>query len=167
MKEACAGPLAEAKIAFFCSVASALEPFLWRFQTDAPMAPVLYRELFNVLVFMKRFIKRDLMDKATTPQQLSKLDVNSKESLKEPKDIDVGTEAESFLYKAGVSANEKLVFPKECRNFLVATVAKIFEKSSTSSDNACSMIYHDLPSYHDQCTINLKKEAGNISSNFI
>ena len=70
------------------------------------------------------------MDKATTPQQLSKLDVNSKESLKEPKDIDVGTEAESFLYKAGVSANEKLVFPKECRNFLVATVAKISEKSS-------------------------------------
>ena len=165
VKEACANPLAEAKIAFFCSVASALEPFLWRFQTDAPMAPVLYRELFNVLVFMKRFIKRDLMDKATTPQQLSKLDVNSKESLKEPKDIDVGTEAESFLYKAGVSANEKLVFPKECRNFLVATVAKIFEKSSTSSDNACSSIYST--SYHDQCTINLKKEAGNISSNFI
>ena len=34
------------------------------------------------------------------------------------------------MYKARVSANEKLVFPKECRNFLVATVAKIFEKSS-------------------------------------
>ena len=85
VKEACANPLAEAKIAFFCSVASALEPFLWRFQTDAPMAPVLYRELFNILlVLMKRFIKRDLMDKATTPQQLSKLDVNSKKSLKEP-----------------------------------------------------------------------------------
>ena len=69
------------------------------------------------------------MDKATTPQQLSKLDVNSKESLKEPKDIDVGTEAKSFLCKASVSANEKLVFRKECRDFLVATVAKIFEKS--------------------------------------
>ena len=31
------------------------------------------------------------MDKATTPQQPSKLDINSKESLKETKDIDVGT----------------------------------------------------------------------------
>ena len=103
MKEAFADPVAKAKIAFFCSVASALEPFLRRFQTDAPMAPFLHAELFNVLlVLMKRFIKRDLMDKATTPQQLSKLDVNSKESLKEPKDVDVGTEAISFLSKASV-----------------------------------------------------------------
>ena len=91
VKEACANSLAEAKIAFFCSVASALEPFLWRFQTDVPMAPFLHAELFNVLcVLMKRFIKRYLMDKATTAQQVSKLDVNSKESLKEPKDVDVG-----------------------------------------------------------------------------
>ena len=139
MKEACAGPLAEAKIAFFCSVASALEPFLWRFQTDAPMAPVLYRELFNVLVFMKRFIKRDLMDKATTPQQLSKLDVNSKESLKEPKDIDVGTEVKSFLCKASLSANEKLVFGKECWDFLVATIAKIFIKSPHRHKIMCAV----------------------------
>ena len=59
VKEACAGPLAEAKIAFFCFVASALEPFLWRFQTDAPMALFLHAELFNVLfILMKRFIKR-------------------------------------------------------------------------------------------------------------
>ena len=69
------------------------------------------------------------MDKATTPQQLNKLDVNSKESLKEPKNIDVGTEAKSFLCKASVSANEKLVFRKECWDYLVATVAKIFQKS--------------------------------------
>ena len=69
------------------------------------------------------------MDKATNPQHLSKLDVNSKESSKEPKDIDVGTEAKSFLCKASISANEKLVFQKECRIFFVATVAKIFEKS--------------------------------------
>ena len=70
------------------------------------------------------------MDKTTTPQQLSKLDIKSKESLKEPKDIDVATEAKKNLCKARVSANEKLVFWKECRDFLVATVTKIFEKSS-------------------------------------
>ena len=92
MKEACADPLAGAKMAFFCSVASALEAFLRRFQTDAPMAPFLHAELFNVLlVLMKRFIKRDLMDKATTPQQLSKPDINSNESFKEPKDVDFST----------------------------------------------------------------------------
>ena len=69
-----------------------------RFETDAPVAPFLQAESFNVLlVLMKTFIKRDLMDKGTTPQQLSKLDVNSKESLKEPKDIDAGTEAKIFV----------------------------------------------------------------------
>ena len=130
VKEASADPLAEAKIAFFCSLASALEPFLRRFQTDALMAPFLHAELFNVLlVLMKRVIKRDLMDKAITPQQLRKLDANSKGSLKEPKGIDVGTKAKSFLSRASISANEKLIFRKECRDFLVATVAEIFEKS--------------------------------------
>ena len=37
------------------------------------------------------------MDKTTTPQQLSELDIKSKESLKEPKDIDVVTEAKNFF----------------------------------------------------------------------
>ena len=50
------------------------------------------------------------MDKVTTLQQLSKLDVNSKESLEEPNDGDVGTEAKRFLSKASMSANEKPVF---------------------------------------------------------
>ena len=47
VKEACADPLAEAKIAFFCSEAkiaffcseaSAIEPFLWRFRPAAPIS---------------------------------------------------------------------------------------------------------------------------------
>ena len=79
------------------------------------------------------------MDKATTPQQLSKLDVNSKENLKEPKDIDVGTEAKSFLFKASVSANQKFVFRKECQALLVATVAKIFEKSPLCHKRVCAV----------------------------
>ena len=68
------------------------------------------------------------MDKATAPQQLSKLDVNSKESLKEPKDVDVGTEAKSFLNKGSVSAIEKLVFRKECRDFLWQLLQKYLRK---------------------------------------
>ena len=47
VKEACADPLAQAKIAFFyseakisffCSEASAIKPFLWRFQPAAPIS---------------------------------------------------------------------------------------------------------------------------------
>ena len=49
--------------------------------------------------------------------------------MKEAKDVDVGTDAKSFLSKASISANEKLVFRIECWDVFVATVAKIFEKS--------------------------------------
>ena len=49
--------------------------------------------------------------------------------MKEPNEVDVGTERKSFLSKASVSANEKLVFRKECLDFLVATVIKIFKES--------------------------------------
>ena len=65
------------------------------------------------------------MDKATTPQQLSKLDVNSKESLKEPLMLVL----KQIVFCARVMYQQKLVFRKECRDFLVATGAKIFEKS--------------------------------------
>ena len=83
---------------FFCFIASASEPFLQRFQTDTPIGPFLHADLFNVLlVLMKRFIKKDLIDKATAPQLLRKVDLNSKESLQESKDIDVGTEGKSFF----------------------------------------------------------------------
>ena len=49
--------------------------------------------------------------------------------MKEPKDVDVGTEVKNFWSKASVPAYEKLIFRKECRDFFVATTAKIFEKS--------------------------------------
>ena len=120
-------PLAEAKIAFFCSVASALEPFLWRFQTDAPMAPVLYRELFNILlVLMKRFIKRDLMDKATTPQQLSKLDVNSKKSLKEP--LIVVLKQKIFCTRLVYQQMRNLFFQRNVGTFLSQLLQKYLRK---------------------------------------
>ena len=41
IKEACEDPLTVTKLAFFISVAKQLQPFLLKFQTDAPMAPFL------------------------------------------------------------------------------------------------------------------------------
>ena len=59
VKKACADHLAEAKITFFCFVASASEPFLQKFQTDTLMGLFLNADLFNVLlVLMKRLIKK-------------------------------------------------------------------------------------------------------------
>ena len=41
IKEACEDPLTVTKLEFFISVAKQLQPFLLKFQTDAPMAPFL------------------------------------------------------------------------------------------------------------------------------
>ena len=130
VKEACSDPLSPAKIAFFSSVASVLEPFLRRFQTAAPFAPFLYAEIFNILqILMKRFIKSSIMDEATTPAALRKMDIASVKLHREPKDIDIGTAAKSLLANANVPATEKLAFRSECCKFLVAVVSKIFERS--------------------------------------
>ncbi|KAJ8965486.1 hypothetical protein NQ314_004073 [Rhamnusium bicolor] len=50
-------PLLPAKIAFFDMVASTLEPFLIKFQSDAPLAPFIYSELSILLVnLLQKFI---------------------------------------------------------------------------------------------------------------
>ena len=113
VKEACNGPLMEAKTSFFCSVASILEPFPHRFQTDAPIAPFLYSEIYCVLqVLMRRFIKRDVMDKATTPKKLNEIDINSSVNVRDPKDVDIRTQAKSYLRKANITRKEKQHFQK-------------------------------------------------------
>ena len=45
IKEACEDPLTVTKLEFFISVAKQLQPFLLKFQTDAPMAPFLGQSL--------------------------------------------------------------------------------------------------------------------------
>ena len=73
------------------------------------MAPFLYSEIYCVLqVLMRWFIKRDVMDKATTPKKLNKIDINSPENVCDPKDVDMGTQAKSYLRKGNITGEEKL-----------------------------------------------------------
>ena len=69
------------------------------------MAPFLYSEIYCVLqVFMRRFIKRDVMDK--------EIDINSPENVCDPKDVDIGTQAKSYLRKANITGKEKQNFKR-------------------------------------------------------
>lgn len=61
MKGFCSNELMPVKIAFFSSVASVLDPFFRRFQTNAPMGPFLYAEILNIIkTLMKCFIKKGI-----------------------------------------------------------------------------------------------------------
>ena len=78
---------------------------------------------------MRRFIKRDEMDKATTPKKLNEIDINSPENVCDQKDVDIGTQVKSYLRKANITGKEKQNFQKEYLEFLIATVSKIHERS--------------------------------------
>ncbi|KAJ8883747.1 hypothetical protein PR048_015601 [Dryococelus australis] len=55
-------PLLEAKLALFQTVARELEGFLTRFQSDAPLGPLLYESLCAVIKnTMTRFVKSDIL----------------------------------------------------------------------------------------------------------
>ena len=65
IKEACEDPLTVTQLEFFISVAKQLQPFLLKFQTDAPMAPFLGKLLKVVLLtLMSHFIKKDVLEQA-------------------------------------------------------------------------------------------------------
>ncbi|KAJ8678193.1 hypothetical protein QAD02_013980 [Eretmocerus hayati] len=56
--------LMPAKLSFCASVAAMMEPFLTEFQSDAPMAPFLYKELERMArTIMRRFVKREILEK--------------------------------------------------------------------------------------------------------
>ena len=96
------------------------------------MAPFLYSEVYCVLqVLMRWFIKRDVMDKATTPKKLNEIDINSPENVCDPKYVDIGTQAKSYLRKGSITRKEKQNFRKECLEFLIATVSETHERSPT------------------------------------
>ena len=100
VKEVCTDQLMPANIAVFNSVAFALEPFLCIFQTNAPMGPFLYVEVFNIIeVLMDGFIKKDVVAEAKTAKQLSEIDVSSNKVQLELSDLDVGVAANSFVAK--------------------------------------------------------------------
>ena len=47
----------------------------------------------------------------------------------DPNDVDIGTQAKSYLRKANITRKEKQNILKECIEFPIATVSKMHERS--------------------------------------
>ena len=128
-KDACADTLMLAKMRFFAFIASLMEPFLRKFQTDKPMVPFLRKNLERLIKsLLQKFVPETVIDKYDKPEKLSTLDLRNPENLLKIKNLnlDVGTEKEIRVSKA--SETEKVQFKKDCRNFLVALVEKLVER---------------------------------------
>ena len=68
-------PLTVTKLEFFISVAKQLQPFLLKFQTDAPMAPFLGQSLKDLLLtLMGRFTKKYVLEQTDSYPKLAALE---------------------------------------------------------------------------------------------
>ncbi|XP_055041587.2 uncharacterized protein [Misgurnus anguillicaudatus] len=90
-------PFILAKLHFFMSVSRSFQPFLTKYQTDAPIIPFLGRDLGDLIrSLLGRFIKRDVQVDVS-PVKLVKIDVTDQKLWVTPKQVDIGMGATAAL----------------------------------------------------------------------
>ena len=100
IRDAVQDPLMPAKMAASESVAKQLQPFLAIFQSDNPLLPFMASTLQKIIAgLMKRFVKADVLQKATSAVKLLKLDLSEKKTFLEINKVDIGFVAVDKLKK--------------------------------------------------------------------
>lgn len=123
--------LIAAKLQFFITVAKILKPFLTKYQAQMPMMMFISEDLFDLMkAIMKKFIKKSVLEEATTASKLVAIDIDKKENLM--KKVDIGFATKAFVDKAEkekVSALQILEFHQGTLKFLQCIVKKLVERS--------------------------------------
>lgn len=114
----------KAKLAFFQTVASEIEPFLKAYQSDAPLGPFLYTDLNNILkLLLSRFIKPEIM-----VGDISKLNIMDKDNSIGAKKINLGYMTRQALRLITATDKEILLFRADCLVILQTICSKIMLK---------------------------------------
>ena len=80
-----------AKLSFFSFIAGILQPFLITYQTDDPMVPYLYNDLFNIIKkVMSLIVKPDIMIKCISGADLKNVNLSNEDNFMKPKDTTPG-----------------------------------------------------------------------------
>ena len=121
------------KLHFFKFIASILSPYLRRFQTPKPMILFLSTELDATLrQVMSLFLRRQVIEEATSPYKLLKIDLEKRESMGDLQNVDLETAANSALNKSKVKDDLTMKFLKDCVKILVKLIEKLKERSPLS-----------------------------------
>ncbi len=119
-----------AKMHFFKSTASLLQPFEKKFQTDRPMVPFLSDDLCSLVkVLMRKFI--DPKHLRVTNDKLVQIDVTNTLLHVDSDDIDIGFAAQK-LRECGAGQRQVLEFRMEAKACLVAIVKLLLNKCPAS-----------------------------------
>ena len=110
---------------------------------------------------MNRFVKHDIMEKATTVQKLNDIDVKDKNNHKSLKQINVGFFADQnikcMLVEKKVSERAVMDFRSECLKFLVTMVKRMQTKSPFSYDLVRNLSCLDPRQIYEQHESNLDR----------
>ncbi|XP_026060063.1 uncharacterized protein LOC113044351 isoform X2 [Carassius auratus] len=164
LSEARKDPLICAKLHFFVFIARVFQPFLEKYQKDAPMMPFLWNDLEDLIrSLLKRFIKRDALP--SSPYKLVRLDVTDQKLWLGTKDVDIGMGAAAVIKglsgaKGRVSELGVLQFKKECQNALSKICKKALDKCPLKYATVHNMMCLDprkMYSSPDECLQKLKR----------
>ena len=132
VKECMSDKLLKAKLEASLSLARTLQPFLTKYQTDAPMLPFLGQDLFKIIKrLLSRCLKPEVIDSVSAPKDVLKLNLNvqtSEDFLSHSK-IDIGTGAVAHLRDVSASKTDYLCLRLGVKRFIVAIVSKLMERS--------------------------------------
>ena len=113
-------------------------PFLTLYQTDQPMLPYLYDDLYCLLKnIYSVIIKPDTMEKYTTAYQLKQIDLDKDDDFLATKELNIGSVASTHIDKMKkkdeVSKKEISEFRKGVRLFVITTIKKLMERFPVGS----------------------------------
>jgi hypothetical protein len=104
-----------------------LEPYLTKFQTNKPLFPFLYHDIYNMLHdLMTWFVKPDITKGVINASKLLGVEFTKADNLKTLHSTDIGFAASSVC-KNSTSQMDELKFREECRTcsiFVTKLVAK-------------------------------------------
>ena len=134
LTEAITDDLIPLKLSFFSYMASLLQPFLKKYQSDKPLIPFLYDDLTKVLkMLLQIIVKEEKLD--CLGKHITKIDLKKSENLKSLKSFHIGLATETMLKelkrKDVVAENDVKVFLEMVKDLCNSHCHKAFRKMSS------------------------------------
>ena len=111
-----------------------MQPFLTKYESDKPMMPYLYSDILKLIKkLMQLIVKPDLLEKCESYLDFRRIDLDDKESITKPKDMNIGFAARSSIQEwrknDEIRNSNVAAFLSESTKFIVTILKKLFEKS--------------------------------------
>ena len=118
------------KFQFFKDIGNILSAYLKQFQTDKPVMLVVIDALEQTCrPLMTMFLRRSVVDEACIPQQLIKVDVETKENCLPYDSIKLPTATKALILSSKVGGLKKLKLKENCVMLLKSLILKMQERS--------------------------------------